>query len=108
MLRPSPQFTGYHCKILALLHKYGTLSETTFLIRAIMTTTFTDTFKKRLTEIEGEAKAAGLNFTSICKEAGISRATPDRWKKSVPKTVEILTLMETVLAKHKAAALATQ
>ncbi len=73
-----------------------------------MTTTFTDTFKQRLAAVEANAKAAGLNFTSICKEAGISRATPDRWKKSTPKTVEILTQMEAVLEKHKAAALANK
>lgn len=65
-------------------------------------TNFTDAFKKRIDAIEAEAKAVGMNFTSICKEAGISRATPDRWKKSTPKTVEIVSRMEDIIARHKA------
>ena len=67
-----------------------------------MTNNFTDTFKKRIAEIEAEAHAVGLNFTSICKEAGISRATPDRWKRETPKTIRIITLMEEAIAKRKA------
>ena len=64
--------------------------------------TFTDEFKKRIEKIETEAKSVGLNFTSICKEAGISRATPDRWKKSTPKTIAIITQIEGIVAAHKA------
>lgn len=64
--------------------------------------TFNDEFKKRIEKIESEAKAIGMNFTSICKEAGISRATPDRWKRSTPKTIQIVTEMEEIVAKHKA------
>jgi len=67
-----------------------------------MTTTFTDEFRKRIEKIETDAKSVGLNFTSICKEAGISRATPDRWKKSTPKTIEIITKIEAIVAAHKA------
>jgi len=67
-----------------------------------MITTFTDTFKRRIADIEARAKAAGLNFTSICKEAGISRATPDRWKKSTPKTIAIVTRMEEIVAQREA------
>lgn len=63
---------------------------------------FTDEFKKRVDAIETRAKAVGLNFTSICKEAGISRATPDRWKKQTPKTIEIVTTMEGIVARHEA------
>ena len=68
-----------------------------------MTTTFTDAFRERIEKIETEAKACNLNFTSICKEAGISRATPDRWKRSTPKTISIVTRMEEIVARHKAA-----
>lgn len=66
--------------------------------------TFTDDFRGRVSKIEAEARACGLNWTSICQEAGISRATPDRWKKSTPKTIELVDRMEQIVARHKAAA----
>lgn len=65
------------------------------------TKTFTEDFKARIASIEAEAKAMGLNWTSICKEAGLSRATPDRWKKKTPKTVQVVTQMEEILKRHK-------
>lgn len=66
------------------------------------TTSFGDMFKARIDKIEADAKTVGLNFTSICKEAGISRATPDRWKRQIPKTIEIVDRMETIVNKRKA------
>lgn len=63
---------------------------------------FDDAFKQRIAEIEAEAHAVGLNFTSICKEAGISRATPDRWKRETPKTIRIVSMMEDAIAKRRA------
>ncbi len=62
---------------------------------------FSDVFKERVTKIEEEAKAIGLNFTTICKEAGISRATPDRWKRATPKTVALVDRMEGIVERHK-------
>lgn len=64
--------------------------------------TFTKTFRDRLSAIETEAFAMGLNWTTICKDAGISRATPDRWKRSTPATIKLIDKMEQVVAKHKA------
>lgn len=64
---------------------------------------FTDEFNERIKQIEADAKACGLNWTSICEEAGLSRATPDRWKRRPPKTIEIISKMQEVVAKHKAA-----
>ena len=66
-------------------------------------TTFKDAFLGRLKAIERDAKDCGLNYTSICKEAGVSRATPDRWKKSTPLTVALVDKMEAIVAQHKAA-----
>jgi hypothetical protein len=66
------------------------------------TNNFDDVFKKRVAALEAEAHAVGLNFTSICKEAGISRATPDRWKRETPKTIKIISAMEEIVAKRKA------
>lgn len=65
--------------------------------------TFTDDFNSRITKIEADARACGLNWTSICKEAGLSRATPDRWKRKPPMTVAIVSRMEEIVARHKAA-----
>ena len=73
-----------------------------------MTMTFTDVFKARIDKMETDARLAGLNLTTICKEAGISRATPDRWKKRPPKTVEIVTQMEAIVAQHVAGIAAVQ
>ena len=64
---------------------------------------FTDEFRSRIGKIETDARACGLNWTSICKEAGLSRATPDRWRKKTPKTIEVVTKMEEIVARHKAA-----
>lgn len=64
--------------------------------------TFTQSFEERIKALEAEAKEIGLNFTSICKEAGISRATPDRWKRSTPKTVKTVSTMEAIVARKKA------
>lgn len=66
--------------------------------------TFTDAFRARIAKIEADAKACGLNWTSLCIQAGISRATPDRWKKKTPKTVEVVTKIENIIAAHKASA----
>ena len=68
---------------------------------------FRDVFRQRIEKIETDARAVGLNLTSVCKEAGISRATPDRWKRSTPKTVEIVQKMEEIVARHRAGLSAT-
>lgn len=63
------------------------------------TQTFEAVFRSRVAKIEADARAVGLNFTTICKEAGISRATPDRWKRGTPRTIEIVDQMEKIVAK---------
>ena len=61
----------------------------------------TGVFKDLLRQIEADAKAVGLKWTAICKEAGLSRATPDRWKKKTPNTVALVTKIEEIVARHK-------
>lgn len=61
---------------------------------------FGEVFRERLENIDKSAQAAGINMTVVCKEAGVSRATPDRWKRNLPKTVEIVDMMESVVEKH--------
>jgi hypothetical protein len=63
------------------------------------TQTFEAVFRQRVAKIEADARAVGLNMTSICKDAGISRATPDRWKRGTPRTIEIVDQMEQIVAK---------
>lgn len=66
------------------------------------TQNFEELFRKRLEKIETDAREVGLNLTSVCQQAGISRATPDRWKRSTPKTIEIVARMESIVSAHRA------
>ncbi len=63
---------------------------------------FSEVFAERVAKIEEDAKKVGLNFTSICEIGGISRATPDRWRKEVPKTILLVDQMEQIIADRKA------
>jgi len=67
-----------------------------------MTQTFTDVFRERIAKIEADAKAKGLNWTTICQKAGMSRSTPDRWKRRPPKTISVITEVERIVAEHPA------
>lgn len=64
--------------------------------------TFETEFRDRLKKIENDARDAGMNLTGICKELGISRATPDRWKRNTPTTIKIMADMEALISKKKA------
>ena len=54
-------------------------------------------FRKHVESIERKARAAGLNWTEVCKRAGVSRATPDRWRIAPPKSVSLMDQLETVV-----------
>jgi hypothetical protein len=58
---------------------------------------FPDVFNKRLEAIELRALEVGLNLTVICAELHISRSTPDRWRRKIPRTVKIMDDMEKVV-----------
>jgi hypothetical protein len=62
-----------------------------------MASNFTEVFNNALDELEKEAHSVGLNLTILCRETQISRATPDRWRRHVPKTVAIMTEMQEVI-----------
>lgn len=64
---------------------------------------FTKEFYARLDNIEARAKACGLTITHICRESGVARATPDRWRAKPPLTVELIDRMESVVAKAEQA-----
>lgn len=55
---------------------------------------FVDAFKDALAGIEAGAKEAGSSITEICRETGISRTTPDRWKANPPITIELVAKMQ--------------
>lgn len=62
---------------------------------------FSDVFRDRIKKIEADAKECSLNLTSICQEAGMSRATPDRWKRSTPKTIKLVEIIEGIVAAKR-------
>ena len=55
--------------------------------------TFAAEFYRRVEMIKKRAKDAGTNITQLCRAAGVSRTTPERWEKRVPKSIGILDLM---------------
>ena len=61
---------------------------------------FEKDFFAALDQLEVDAKAVGLNLTSICKETGVSRATPGRWRREVPMTVQLLRQMQDVVVSY--------
>lgn len=58
---------------------------------------FIDRWEKDLEYLEAQAKEAGSNLTEVCKRAGISRATPDRWTKGPPQTIILMDNMHKVI-----------
>lgn len=60
---------------------------------------FSEYFLAYLENLELRALACGSNLTEICREIGISRSTPDRWRRKVPKTIAILDKMEDFLER---------
>lgn len=59
-----------------------------------MANNFVDAFKDALAGVEAGAKEAGSSITEICRETGISRTTPDRWKENPPITIELVAKMQ--------------
>lgn len=46
--------------------------------------------------------AAGTNLTEVCRVAGVDRSLPERWKKRLPKSLEVLNALETALNEIEA------
>lgn len=59
-------------------------------------------FNEALSKLEADAKAAGTNITAVCREAGVSRTTPDRWKEKTPATIATLKKLQDVVAEKVA------
>lgn len=60
--------------------------------------TFEEEFNRRLSDIVKRGEAQGLTLTHICREAGVARATPDRWRAKAPLSVTLVDKMEAVVA----------
>lgn len=63
---------------------------------------FEQVFRDSLDELQADAKAAGMNLTTVCKAAGVARATPDRWRQNPPKTIRVLAKMQDTVASRAA------
>lgn len=62
---------------------------------------FEGEFKRRLSEIIERGSACGLNISQLCREAGVSRATPDRWRTDVPLSVRLVDQLDAVVTRHE-------
>lgn len=60
-------------------------------------TDFVEVFRDAVDQLGVDARAAGTNLTEVCREMRISRATPDRWKREVPMTVNLLAQMQKLI-----------
>jgi transposase-like protein len=58
---------------------------------------FSMIFIEALDGIIADGHVAGVTLTSICRQTGISRATPDRWRKVPPKTIRLLDEMQDMI-----------
>jgi enamine deaminase RidA (YjgF/YER057c/UK114 family) len=58
---------------------------------------FEKQFQNRLDNIEARGKAVGLTLTHICRDSGIARATPDRWRKDTPLSIKLMDQMEAIV-----------
>lgn len=64
---------------------------------------FEAAFRSRMDALFLRANKAGMSVTAVCKEAGIARATPDRWRKKAPLSIQLVDQMEQVVARHEEA-----
>lgn len=66
------------------------------------TKTFTEVFQDRIRNIRERAAAAGTSITTLCESTNVARATPDRWLKKAPKTIQLVDELEKALADVEA------
>lgn len=58
---------------------------------------FREVFYRYLDDLERRAHAVGLTLTDLCRESKVARATPDRWRKSLPKTIQNVCDLEAIV-----------
>lgn len=63
---------------------------------------FQEVFYSHLDDLELRAHKLGLTMTDLCSRSGVARATPDRWRKSLPSTVRCMIDLEKVVIDAEA------
>ncbi|MDP3328759.1 hypothetical protein [Parvibaculum sp.] len=61
-------------------------------------------FDDAIAALHADAKALGVSISQICEEAGVSRATPHRYLKVRPTTVDTVERLQAAVDKHRAPA----
>lgn len=65
---------------------------------------FQTEYLRWLDAIKERGQKCGLTLTDICREAGVARATPDRWRKRPPLSVVLVDKLDAVVAAAEKAA----
>lgn len=60
--------------------------------------TFEQVFHEWLDDIERRGQEVGMTITHICRDSGVARATPDRWRVATPLSVTLIDKMAGVVA----------
>ena len=63
---------------------------------------FSEIFQARMADIERRLYQAGSTVTEICANVGVARATPVRWKRRLPKTIQLVDQLEAEVEKIEA------
>lgn len=61
--------------------------------------TYAQEFRARLKAIEARAQAIDSSWAELARITGFARATPGRWMRRVPKTIQMIDQYEAALAK---------
>lgn len=64
---------------------------------------FGDAFIEAVDGIIRDAKEIGVPMSEICSDASVSRATPSRWKRNQPSTIETVVKLQGAVAARRAA-----
>ncbi|WOL24250.1 particle associated protein [Yersinia phage fHe-Yen8-01] len=65
--------------------------------------TLTQEFDDRIKNIKRRAEKCDISVAELCRRAGISRATPDRWFLRVPKSIRVVDMFISELNKIESA-----
>lgn len=61
--------------------------------------TFSQDFDLRIKDIRKRAEDCGISIAELCRRAGVSRSTPDRWFERIPKSIVVVDLFIDELEK---------
>lgn len=63
---------------------------------------FGQVFTEAVDKLTEDAKEAGVPLSEVCSEVGLSRATPSRWKRKLPLTIQRIKDMQEAVGRVKA------